>query len=166
MKILVIGLGNPILGDDGVGWKVADAISKLLSPTACLHLKDEGNQIEVDCASLGGLSLMERMIGYERVIIIDSMETGGNTPGSVKVFPLAALENPRLGHSASTHDTSLLTALQTAQAMGMAVPSRVHVVAIEAKNVYDFSESLSPEVERAVPIAVQKVLQMVKDEAV
>ena len=82
----------------------------------------------------------------------------------MKVFPLAALENPRLGHSASTHDTSLLTALQTAQTMGMDVPSRVYVVAIEAKNVYDFSESLSPEVERAVPIAAQKVLQMVKEE--
>ncbi len=164
MKILVIGLGNPILGDDGVGWKVAEAVSKSVFPTQGLPPKDGGTNIEVDCASLGGLSLMERMIGYERVILIDSMETGTNTVGTVKVFPLAALENPRSGHSASTHDTSLLTALQTAQTMGMAVPSRVHVVAIEAKNVYDFSESLSSEVERAIPIAVQKVLQMVKEE--
>jgi hydrogenase maturation protease len=164
MKILVIGLGNPILGDDGVGWKVAEAVSGFLNSTPCLLLKDDANNIEVDCASLGGLSLMERMIGYERVILIDSMETGGNAAGTVRIFPLAALENPRLGHSASTHDTSLLTALQTAQTMGMDVPSRVHVVAIEAKNVYDFSESLSAEVERAIPIAAQKVLQMLKEE--
>jgi hydrogenase maturation protease len=164
MKILVIGLGNPILGDDGVGWKVATVVSESLTSTAGLTLNSEGNSIEVDCASLGGLSLMERMIGYERVILIDSMETKGSTIGSVREFPLAALENPRLGHSASTHDTSLMTALQTAQTMGMDVPSRVHVVAIEAQNVYDFSESLSPEVERAVPIAAQKVLQMIKEE--
>ena len=166
MKILVIGLGNPILGDDGVGWKVAEAVSKFLTSTPCLLQKSDGNKIEVDCASLGGLSLMERMIGYERVILIDSMETGGNTVGSVRVFPLAALENPRFGHSASTHDTSLMIALQTAQALGMDVPSRVHVVSIEAKNVYDFSESLSPEVERAVPIAAQKVLQILKEEPI
>jgi hydrogenase maturation protease len=164
MKILVIGLGNPILGDDGVGWRVAKVVSELLTSTAYLPLKSEGNTIEVDCASLGGLSLMERMIGYERVILIDSMETKGSSVGSVKGFSLAALENPRLGHSASTHDTSLMTALQTAQTMGMDVPSRVHVVAIEAKNVYDFSESLSPEVEKAVPIAARKVLQMIKEE--
>lgn len=164
MKILVIGLGNPILGDDGVGWRVAQVVSEYLSSTAGLPLKSKDIEIEVDCASLGGLSLMERMIGYERVILIDSMETQGSIGGSVKGFPLAALENPRLGHSASTHDTSLMNALQTAQSMGMEVPSRVHVVAIEAKNVYDFSESLSPEVEQAVPIAAQKVLQMIQEE--
>jgi hydrogenase maturation protease len=164
MKILVIGLGNPILGDDGVGWKVAEAVSGFLTSSTRPLQKDDVNIIDVDCAALGGLSLMERMIGYERVIIIDSMETGGNSVGSVKAFPLAALENPRLGHSASTHDTSLLTALQSAQTMGLDVPARVHVVAIEINNVYDFSESLSPEVERAVPIAAQKVLQMLKED--
>ncbi len=91
-----IGAGQSILGDDGVGWKVAEAVSGFLSSTPCLLMKDDGRRIEVDCASLGGLSLMERMIGYERVILIDSMETGGNVVGTVKVFPLAALENPRL----------------------------------------------------------------------
>jgi hydrogenase maturation protease len=155
MKILVIGLGNPILGDDGVGWKVIENLTQSLGPLS---------SIDLDCLSVGGLSLMERMLGYERVIIVDSIETGECQVGSVKVFPLAALENPRLGHSASTHDTSLMTALQTAQSMGMKVPSRVYVVSIEAKNVYDFSESLSPTVETAIPIAAQKVLQLLKEE--
>jgi len=155
MKTLVIGLGNPILGDDGVGWKVIEHLTQILDSRA---------SIELDCLSTGGLSLMERMLGFERVIIIDSIETGQCPEGSVKAFPLAALENPRMGHSASTHDTSLMTALQTAQTMGMKVPSRVHVVAIEAKNVYDFSESLTPLVNHAVPIAAQKVLQLLKEE--
>jgi hydrogenase maturation protease len=156
MKILVIGLGNPILGDDGVGWKVVENLSQILGSQT---------SVEMDCLSVGGLSLMERMLGYERVIIIDSIDTGQSPEGSVKAFPLAALENPRLGHSASTHDTSLMTALQTAQTMGMKVPARVHVVAIEAKNVYDFSEQLSPAIEHAVSIAAQKVLLLLKEEA-
>jgi hydrogenase maturation protease len=155
MKTLVIGLGNPILGDDGVGWKVIENLTKILDPHS---------PIDLDCLSVGGLSLMEHMLGYERVILVDSIETGECQEGSVKAFPLAALENPRLGHSASTHDTSLMTALQTAQSMGMKVPSRVHVVSIETKNVYDFSESLSPSVENAVPIATQKVLLLLKEE--
>jgi len=67
MKTLVIGLGNPILGDDGVGWKVAKELTTLIDPDT---------SVEIDCASLGGLSLMERMLGYQRVIVIDSMETG------------------------------------------------------------------------------------------
>ena len=155
MNTLVIGLGNPILGDDGVGWKVIEYLTRNFN---------QRNSIEFDCLSVGGLSLMERMLGYDRVVIIDAIETGQNPDGTVKAFPLAALENPRLGHSASTHDTSLITALQTAQTMDMKVPSRVYVVSIEAHNVYDFSEKLSTAVEQSVPVAAQKVLQLLKED--
>ena len=154
MKTLIIGLGNPILGDDGVGWKVANQLTAIIDPDS---------SVEIDCASLGGLSLMERMLGYQRVIVIDSMETGQSPEGCVKVFPLAALENPLAGHSASAHDASLMTALQAAQSIGAEVPSRVDVVAIETKNVYDFSDNLSPEIERAVPLAAEAVLKLLDD---
>ncbi len=66
-KILVIGLGNPILGDDGVGWVVAREVETCLGAS--------GQNVEVDCLALGGLSLMERMVGYQRVILIDSLNT-------------------------------------------------------------------------------------------
>jgi hydrogenase maturation protease len=153
MKTLIIGLGNPILGDDGVGWKAAEAVKAVI-----------GNQssVEVDCASLGGLSLMERMLGYQRVILIDSMETGQSPEGSVRVFPLFALPNPTAGHTASAHDTSLLNALRAARTLGADVPERVDVVAIETKSAYDFSEELSEAVSAAVPIAVQKVIKLLR----
>jgi len=154
MKTLVIGLGNPILGDDGVGWKVAKELTTRIGADS---------SVEIDYAALGGLNLMERMLGYQRVIVIDSMETGQNPEGYVRVFPLAALENPYAGHSASPHDASLMTALEAAKSAGAEIPSRVDVVAIEAKNVYDFSDSLSPQIEKAVPIAVEQVLKLLKD---
>ena len=153
MKTLVIGLGNPILGDDGVGWKVIEEL------TALLH---SDPSVETDCASLGGLSLMERMLGYERVIVIDSMETGQRPEGSVSVFPLTDLGNPYAGHSASVHDASLMTALQAAKSMGTQVPSRVEIVAIEIKNTYNFSDRLSHPIEKAVPLAIDEVLKLLK----
>jgi hydrogenase maturation protease len=156
-SILVLGLGNPILGDDGVGWKVIERLSAILDPYT---------SIETDCISLGGLSLMERVLGYGYVILIDSMETGQGTEGSVSVFPLEALSESMSGHSASAHDTSLLTALQTAKALGSDTPSRIDIVAIEAKQVHDFSENLSPAVARAVTIAAEKVLDLLKEEMV
>jgi hydrogenase maturation protease len=170
-KTLVIGLGNPILGDDGVGWKVAEAIKERLdiettfrlpvrpSNTKAVHYL---SPIEVECLSLGGLSLMEHLLGYERAIIVDSMETGQNPAGSVQIFPLASLADPMSGHSASAHDTSLMTALKTAEAIGADIPRQVDVVAIEAQNVYDFSEELSPPVAAAVPEAVQAVLDLLQ----
>ena len=146
MKTIVIGLGNPILGDDGIGWKIAEELASVIG---------QDSSIEIDTAALGGLSLMERMLGYDRVVLVDSMETGQGPVGSVQTFPLASLSDPMAGHSASAHDTSLVTALKTAESVGAEVPKRVDVVAVEAQNVYDFSEELSPPVAAAVPEAVQ-----------
>jgi len=150
-SILVLGLGNPILGDDGVGWRVAQEVRSALGERA------EG--IEIDCASLGGLSLMERMLGYSRVILIDAMETGENPVGHVSMFPLAAIRNPMAGHSSSAHDASLITALETAQALGQVTPQTVDIVAIETEKSYDFSDALTAPVEAAVAIATRKVLE-------
>jgi len=170
-KTLVIGLGNPILGDDGVGWKVAETVKERLSKEMHFRLpvRPIGTKsihylspIEVDCLSLGGLSLMERLLGYERAIIVDSMETGHSPVGSVRTFPLASLPDPMAGHSASAHDTSLITALKTAESIGADIPKRVDVVAVEAQNVYDFGEELSPPVAAAVPEAVQAVFDLLQ----
>ena len=162
MKTLVVGLGNPILGDDGVGWKVAEEVEKSLLPSPIGREDGGEGTVEVDCAALGGLSLMERLLGYERVVLVDSMETGHGPVGSVRTFPLASLPDPMAGHSASAHDTSLITALKTAESIGADIPKRVDVVAVEAQNVYDFSEELSPPVAAAVPEAVQAVLNILQ----
>ena len=149
-RTLVIGLGNPILGDDGVGWVIAERVEEQVSAQSL--------PVEVEFASLGGLSLMERLIGFQTVILVDALYTGQNPAGAVSDFPLADLTDPAAGHSASTHDTTLLTALETGRRMGAELPERVHVVAVEAVNVSDFSEQLSPSVTTAVPLAVERVM--------
>jgi hydrogenase maturation protease len=170
-KTLIVGLGNPILGDDGVGWKVAESVKQCLQTESCYHLPYRPidsktvhhlSTVDVDCLSLGGLSLMEHLIGYEHVIIVDSMETGQNPVGSVRVFPLASLADPMAGHSTSTHDATLMTALATAEQLGADIPKQVDIVAIEAKLVYDFGEELSPAVAAAVPCAITKVMELLQ----
>jgi hydrogenase maturation protease len=150
-RVLVIGLGNPILGDDGVGWKVADSVTSRLGAR---------EDVEVDCLAVGGLSLMERMIGYERVILVDSIESGENAEGTVTSVLLENLQNPGLGHSASAHDASLATALETARLMGAPTPGHVDIVAVEARTDLDFSEQLSPRIAAAVPVAAQMVMDL------
>jgi hydrogenase maturation protease len=155
MKTLVIGLGNPILGDDGVGWRVVEEIARKTS---------NRNDVEVDTASLGGLSLMERLTGYERVILVDSLFSGQKPIGTVSLFPLTELPDLSSGHTTAAHDTSLRNALNVGRSMDIPLPrdEDVHIVAIEAENVYDFSETLSPPVEAAVPQAVEAVLQLIE----
>lgn len=154
MKILVIGLGNPILGDDGVGWRVVEEIARKTA---------DRNDVEVDTASLGGLSLMERLTGYERVILVDSFFSGEKPIGTVSLFLLTDLQDLSSGHTTAVHDTSLRNALNVGRSMNIFLPhdEDVQIVAIEAENVYDFSETLSPPVEAAVPVAVEAVLQLI-----
>jgi hydrogenase maturation protease len=161
MKTLVIGLGNPILGDDGVGWVVAEQVRQALAD--CRPSNADPQPVEVDCASLGGLSLMERLTGAERVILIDSIFTGGKEVGTVSQFTLSDLPDLNAGHSASAHDTSLRNALNVGRSMHIDLPEdgNVIIVAIEAEAVYDFSQELSPAVAAAVPIAVKAVMSLI-----
>jgi hydrogenase maturation protease len=154
MKTLVIGLGNPILGDDGVGWRVVEEIARKTT---------DRSDVEVDTASLGGLSLMERLTGYERVILVDSFFSGKKPIGTVSLFLLTELPDLSSGHTTAIHDTSLRNALNVGRSMDISLPhdEDVQIVAIEAENVYDFSETLSTAVEAAVPRAVEAVLQLI-----
>jgi hydrogenase maturation protease len=103
---------------------------------------------------------MERILGYDRVILADSIETGDNPEGAVTAVSLADLQNPGLGHSASAHDASLATALETARLMGASTPGRVDIVAVEARTGLDFSDRLSPRIALAVPVAAQMVMDL------
>jgi hydrogenase maturation protease len=151
---LIVGLGNPILGDDGVGWVIAQNLrDQLITRT----------DLEFDFLSLGGLSLMERLTGYQHVILIDAIASGENSSGKVISFPLNEIPDPTAGHSSSVHDTSLRNALNLGRTMNISLPrdENIIVVAVEAANVYDFSEELTPQVAAAVPIAEKLILDLI-----
>ena len=160
-KTLIVGLGNPILGDDGVGWRVAEEVLRRLEAQDA----PARQMVVVERLSLGGLSLMEHMLDYKRAIVIDAITTGEGTAGDLICLPLSALPDHSAGHTTSAHDTSLQNALMVAQEMGFNVPEEVWVVGIDAAQTYEFSEQLSPEVEAAVPEATDTVLRLLRDGA-
>lgn len=145
LKTLVVGLGNPILGDDGIGWRIAETLQEDKNLPA---------DTEVTCLALGGISLMEALIGYERVILIDSILTRQAPIGNVSVHELDDFDNLSYGHLTAAHDTSLQNALKIGHELGAQLPEEITVVVIEAQKVYDFSEQLSPEVAAAIPKAI------------
>ncbi len=152
---LVIGLGNPILGDDGLGWQVAEAVRTWLAADGAAL----ADTVEVDCAALGGLSLMERMVGYDRAVVIDAV-TMEQPPGTVLRFELEELPDFSAHNAASAHDTSLQNALRLGRQMGAHLPTRVTVIGVQAEQLYEFSEALTPAVAAAVPVAAQRVIEV------
>jgi hydrogenase maturation protease len=158
VRTLVLGLGNPILGDDSVGLKVADAVCARLATTSGAGgdaLGDALGDIEVDSDCWGGLHLMERLIGYDRAIIIDAVCSGRYPAGAVLHL---GIDDVPTQHASSSHDVNLPAALQLAQLIGLKTPGDIQIIAIEAANVLDFGEECTPAVAAAIPVAVAAVL--------
>jgi len=151
MRTLVLGLGNPILRDDSIGLRVAQE----------LRGQFDGNpDIEVSEDYWGGLRLMERMIGFDRVIIIDAI-LADSEPGTIHLLSPDDIPTQR---SASAHDVNLPTALEFGRRAGAQLPpaSEITLIGIEAADVQTFDESLTPELECALPHAVEAVLSAMK----
>jgi hydrogenase maturation protease len=159
-----VGLGNPILTDDGVGVKVARAVAARLAPRSetAASLGGEREGVDVVEAGVGGLRLMEMMVGYGRAIVADALYHPDIAPGSVRRMTLQDLEgisSQAPEHLASAHDTSLLMALETGRRLGLALPDEVVIYGIGVRDVLTFGEQLTPEVARAVPRVVEAVMK-------
>jgi hydrogenase maturation protease len=150
MKTLVLGLGNPILSDDSVGPRVARELEGKL---------DEN--VTVTEASLAGLNLMDLLVGYDRVIIIDAIQTVGGRAGQVYRLDLEAFKATR--HAVSTHDIDLPIALELGEKLGLDLPRKIDILAIEVADTDHFSEECTPEVTAAIPICVETIIGDLKE---
>lgn len=148
MRTLVLGLGNPILTDDGVGIYVVREVAA--------RCQQEG--LGFAEASVGGLRLLDHLAGYERVIMVDAIQTRDGKPG--EIHRLLPNDLQASLHSGSTHDLSLPGALALGRGIGMTLPDDggMVIVAVEVEDVLTFGEACTPEVAAAIPRAVQMVL--------
>lgn len=148
MKTLVLGLGNPLITDDSVGLRVAAELKPLLA---------DRSDVEVDEDYWGGLRLMERMVGYDRAIVIDAIVTGA-PPGTIHRLRVDSIATQR---SASAHDVNLPTALAFGRQAGEKLPKDedILLVGIEADDILTFGEDCTPSVRAAIPAAVRDVLE-------
>jgi hydrogenase maturation protease len=146
VKTLILGLGNPLLGDDAVGLRVAERLRERLSGRPDLDVLEE---------EAGGLRLMEVMTGYDRAVVVDAAVTGG-TPGTVRRMGADEVPTQR---TAIAHGIDLPRALELGRALGLPMPAQVRVVAIEAERVLEFTNDMTPAVAAAVEPAIEAVLE-------
>ncbi len=147
MKTLILGIGNRVLCDDGVGNRVAAEVRKRVS--------DPGITVAEACD--GGLSLLEILLGYDHVVLIDAIQTTGGIPGDVYELSPGDLRSGR--HLSSPHQVDFAMALELGEVLGLPMPSRIDIVAVEAKDVTTFRDRCTSDVEKAIPIAVELALQ-------
>ncbi len=146
MKILVLGLGNPILRDDGIGPRIVRELGKYL------HDPD----VIIEETSLSGMNLMELFVGFDHAIVVDAIKTG-ERPGKVHLLALKDF-NFRDCNITPQHNVSLFQALELGRSLALPIPGEINILAIEAEDVTGFGEQLNLNVEKAIPTAL-KVLK-------
>lgn len=153
---LILGLGNPILTDDGVGIRVVQGVRASFEPPA------GADSFAFAEASVGGVRLLDLLVGHDRAILVDAIQTQGGRTGDITRLGVGELRSTL--HSDSTHDLTLPGALAFGRAMGMKLPedAAITIVAIEVEEVLTFGEGCTPEVEAAIPMAVQYVKELLR----
>ena len=147
MKTLVLALGNPFLSDDSVGLHVARA------------LEGRFNQPEITVMEtcMAGLSLLDLLIGYDRVIIIDAIQTREGKVGQVYRLKPDALDATR--HVSTPHDVNFAIALELGKRLGLVLPQQITIFAVEVEDVTTFSDRCTCRVEETIPVVADMVTQ-------
>lgn len=145
VKVRVIACGNPMMGNDGVGLAVKEA------------LQASRPDLDVIDGGLGGLSLVTLLEDCDGAVIVDAtcgmgelgkVETFRDIPPST-LFPL------------SLHDVGIAETLEVARAVG--ITTKVAIVGIEGGVIAGYRRGLDPEVEAAVPVACSLVLALIDE---
>lgn len=149
-RTLLLGMGNPILGDDGVGHELTRRVGERLSDAP-------GLTVEPEC-TVGGLNLLDLVAGFDRLIVIDSIKTEGGRPGDWYRFDGAALRETM--NLSNVHDANFATAMELGRRLGMHVPrdDAIHVFAVEVRDNLTFGESLCPDLADALPQICDEML--------
>ena len=144
-QVLILGLGNPLLGDEGIGVQVVEELKGLELPGGV-------TVVEGGTAGPGLIGLME---GYRRVIIVDAADMG-HPPGRVVRFTPWEAQFKTAEAPLSLHQIGLGEVLALAEALEVA-PAELVIIGIQPGRV-EVGVGLSPEVEEAIPQIIRLIL--------
>ncbi|MGA9110002.1 MAG: hydrogenase maturation protease [Smithella sp.] len=144
MKTLILGMGNPILSDDGVGLLAAEKLLDRIPGT------------DVASSAMIGLSLFDLIIGYDTLFIIDAMTTRAGKLGELKKIG----EDDRHGtlHLFSSHGLNIFELMELGVRCGYDMPRLSAVYGIEIGHEVAFGEALSPTLNEKLCAIVEEII--------
>ncbi|MBI5231195.1 MAG: hydrogenase maturation protease [Coriobacteriales bacterium] len=150
VRTCIIGIGNSLMGDDGVGVRVAEELAS----------RDLGADASVVVGHLGGMQLVSHLIENDRVFIVDAIDTG-ESPGSV--FRFLAEDGIPMFRSETSHGISIPNLLLGARLSGST--AEVIVYAIQVGQVSPIADELSREVAAAASDVIEMLVAEVTEGA-
>ena len=145
MKTIVLGVGNPILTDDGVGIKIAQ------------KLKERKPELEVVETSEVGISLLDLVAGYDKLILIDSIKTEQGELG--ELYKLGLEDLPSTMWFSSSHGIDITAAFKLGQRLGYIMPRYISIYAVAIQDNKTFAEECTQEVEERIPFITKQIIE-------
>ena len=145
MSVLILGIGNILLGDEGIGVRAVEAL---------LERYDLPDEVEVIDGGTTGMGLLDLIAGRERVILVDAVKTGAQ-PGTIVRLEGHAIP-PGLRQRISPHQQGIGDVLAVLTLLGDA-PKELVVIGIEPADL-DFGVGLSPVIEAELDALVAAVV--------
>lgn len=152
-RTIVVGLGNDLLADDGVGILVARELRE--------QIADEWTDI-VEC-SAHGLAILDLFIDYDRAVLIDALVTGKHEPGTIVDIPvdmLRSVPNP------SPHFAGVPEMVALARQLEVNYPDQFHILGVEVADPFTLGGDLHPAVRAAIPRLCKRVRDLLAPTAV
>ena len=149
-KKMILGVGNDILMDDGIGPRVVKT----------LEAKHPLPGMEYHTTTLGGLDILEFINGYDWVVFIDAIKTKGGVPGAVYEFTTEDFKETL--HLTNIHDISFLTAIELGKQLSLSVPEYMHIFAIEIIEDLVFGEEFTPPLRERFDQIIEEIHEKVQ----
>ncbi|RPI11983.1 MAG: hydrogenase maturation protease [Actinobacteria bacterium] len=143
---LLVGIGNPWRGDDGIGWAVAEAAGRRL-----------GDAVDVVWCDGEPTRLLDAWADADFVVVVDAARTGA-APGTVHLWT-EGLPTTSVSSAGGSHALGIAYAVALGHALHR-VPQRLAVIGIEAGEL-DTGEALSTDVAAAVDLTVELLARLV-----
>lgn len=145
-QTLVLGLGNDILRDDAMGLMVARAVRERLR-------HDETVAVE-ECCEMG-LSLLDYMVDFHDLILVDAVQTNAAPPGHIHTL---TPEQLKVLPGTSPHFLGVGEVLTVGRQLDMVIPERVVILAIEVEDPFTIGTEMTPVMNRTLPLVVERIL--------
>lgn len=131
---VVVGLGNPVLGDDGAGLCVAEHLARLVAERPI-------DGVVVRTSRSAGLDLLALLAGFDEAVVVDALAVLHPEPGRVRRLGMDEVAGS--ARLVGGHDVSLAAAFRLAAALSIPMPAKVTVYGIEVADIATFSQELT-----------------------
>lgn len=151
-SVIVVGLGNKVLGDDGIGVRLTNDLEMMMKPDEITFLTSEN----------GGLEMIDLLRDHHKAFIIDGIRTPDGNPGDI--YFMDSRDFMETLHISSWHDVDFRTALKLAGKIDMRMPEKISIIAVEIMEDRVFSETLTEPLREKYDDILQLTLNSIRAE--